>query len=117
VRHRESIERAIADWCEARTLAAALRALQDAQVPCGPINDAAAIAADPQVQSRKLFESVEGASMRLPRYAPLLSETPGRSDSLGPALGAHTREVLGQRLGLSAAQIDALVATQVAGQP
>jgi len=39
---------------------------------------------------------------------PLLWETPGRTDAPGPALGAHTDEVLEQVLGLKAEERAAL---------
>ena len=39
---------------------------------------------------------------------PLLSATPGGIDSLGPPLGAHTDEIMGNLLGLTAEQLCAL---------
>jgi succinyl-CoA:(S)-malate CoA-transferase subunit B len=39
---------------------------------------------------------------------PRLTGTPGGIDTLGPALGAHTAEVYGELLGMTAADLEAL---------
>ncbi|MPY92512.1 MAG: hypothetical protein GEV08_05410 [Acidimicrobiia bacterium] len=46
-----------------------------------------------------------------------LSETPGRADVAGPALGEHTAEVLGEVAGYSPAEVDELVAAGAAYLP
>jgi crotonobetainyl-CoA:carnitine CoA-transferase CaiB-like acyl-CoA transferase len=48
----------------------------------------------------------------LPGIVPRLSETPGSTQWLGPALGAHTVEVLAS-LGMADAEIQALEAAGV----
>jgi crotonobetainyl-CoA:carnitine CoA-transferase CaiB-like acyl-CoA transferase len=65
---------------------------------------------DPHFQARGLFEEVEagGRPLKLPAIVPKLSETPGRTEWAGPAVGEHTKEVLGQVLGLSDDAIDNL---------
>ena len=45
--------------------------------------------------------------------APKLSETPGAVRWPGPELGAHTAEVLGERLGISAERLSGLRAAGV----
>jgi crotonobetainyl-CoA:carnitine CoA-transferase CaiB-like acyl-CoA transferase len=45
----------------------------------------------------------------MPAALPRLSATPGSVKWPGPPLGRHTREVLGEELGLSAAEIDRLL--------
>ena len=49
----------------------------------------------------------------MPDVQPKLSETPGRIRSAGPALGAHTEEILQGLLGLSSDEIDELRADKV----
>jgi crotonobetainyl-CoA:carnitine CoA-transferase CaiB-like acyl-CoA transferase len=84
------------------------RSLEDVGVPGGPINSLDAVFADPQVRARGMrIELPHPASGSVPSVAnPLrLSETPVTYRSAPPLLGAQTREVLGQRLGLSASTL------------
>jgi formyl-CoA transferase len=53
--------------------------------------------ADPQFIARQMFESArlpDGREFRMPGIVPKLSETPGSTEWVGPALGAHTNEIL-----------------------
>jgi crotonobetainyl-CoA:carnitine CoA-transferase CaiB-like acyl-CoA transferase len=103
------IDAAITHFTSARDVDAVLAALEAADVPVGPIHDAAAILRDPQFLARGLFEraEAEGVAYTLPAMFPRLSETPGETRFAGPAHGAHTREVL-REAGLDDAAIDAL---------
>ncbi|MCW5623859.1 MAG: CoA transferase, partial [Burkholderiales bacterium] len=106
------------------TLVAALRAvtvrrgtrdwialLEQAGVPCGPINTIADVFDDPHVQARgtriEMQHPVAGA---IPLVAsPIrLSETPVQYRSAPPQLGQHTHDVLANALGLSNEAIEAL---------
>jgi crotonobetainyl-CoA:carnitine CoA-transferase CaiB-like acyl-CoA transferase len=74
--------------------------LEQAGVPCGPINDLAQVFADPQVQARGLRLDLPNSLGSLtPQVAsPLrLSGTPVEYRTAPPLLGEHTRAVL-QRL-------------------
>jgi crotonobetainyl-CoA:carnitine CoA-transferase CaiB-like acyl-CoA transferase len=103
----ERIDAAIASWTGSRASDEVVLALSAAGIPAGPIYDAAAVAADPHFQERGLWEvaTAEGRAFELPALAPKLTTTPGRTEWAGPALGAHTDEVLRERLGLDAAAI------------
>lgn len=105
VRNAAELDAAIEAWTGARSVQEVVDALVAAEVPCGPVYDAAAIRADPHFIERGWFESVDGHE--LPAIGPRLSRTPGRSRHAGPALGAHTDEVLGA-LGCSPDDLDAL---------
>jgi len=102
VANEKEIDAAISAWTGARDSAAVLEALRAADVPNGPIYNVADMMADPHFNARGMFESVEvnGKPLKIPAIPPLLGETPGRTDAPGPALGAHTEEVLGALLGL-----------------
>ena len=66
--------------------------------------------ADPQFIARQMIESAklpDGKAFSIPGIVPKLSETPGATAWLGPALGAHTDEVLAA-LGYDAASIAGL---------
>jgi len=88
-------------------------ALTDAGVPCGLVNDLAQVFEDPQVQHRRMrVEIPHPAGVPCPTVAnPMrFSATPIDYDTPPPLLGQHTREVLGNLLGLRATEIDALAA-------
>lgn len=104
VENEKEIDAAISAWTGARDSAAALAALREAGVPNGPIYNVADMMADPHFKARGMFESVQvnGKPLKIPAIPPLLGATPGRTDTPGPALGAHTDEVLESLLGLKA---------------
>jgi len=110
VANEKEIDAAISAWTGARSSADALGTLRKAGVPNGPIYNVADMMADPHFKARGMFESVEvnGKALKIPAIPPLLGETPGRTDAPGPALGAHTDEVLESLLGLKAEERDAL---------
>ncbi|MDB5968739.1 MAG: CoA transferase [Hydrocarboniphaga sp.] len=96
-----------------RSTAHWLAALESAGVPCGPINAIDAVFADPQVRARDMqIELPHPVAGKVSLVAnPLrFSETPVAYRSAPPLLGEHTREVLAERLALSASRIDELAA-------
>jgi len=106
VARTEEIERVIADWVAARGLDEVLAVLERAEVPSGKIFDIADIARDPHYAAREMIREYllpDGSPVRLPGIVPKMSATPGETRWVGPALGAHTAEVLGA-LGYSADQ-------------
>jgi crotonobetainyl-CoA:carnitine CoA-transferase CaiB-like acyl-CoA transferase len=115
VERQQEIDAAIGEWTVTLPLKEVLDRLEDAAVPAGPIQSVAEIFADPQFQARGMFEEVEvgGRPLKLPAIVPKLTETPGRTDWAGPDLGAHNREIFGELLGLSEAEIDELQAAGV----
>jgi crotonobetainyl-CoA:carnitine CoA-transferase CaiB-like acyl-CoA transferase len=106
VANEREIDAAISAWTGARAAAAVLEALRKAEVPNGPIYNVADMMADPHFKARGMFETVQvgGKPLRIPAIPPLLGDTPGRTDTPGPALGAHTDEVLQALLGVSATE-------------
>lgn len=107
VSREAEIDAALAAWCGDRTAAAALEVLQQWRVPAGPIYDVADLSADAHFRARGLFERVEvdGRALEIPALLPRLCDTPGATDWPGPAIGAHTDEVLRDVLGLDEASI------------
>ena len=110
VENEKEIDVAISAWTRARSSAGVLEALRQAGVPNGPIYNVADMLADPHFNARGMFESVQvsGKPLKIPAIPPLLADTPGRTDAPGPALGAHTDEVLESLLGLKAEARDEL---------
>lgn len=101
------IDAAIQAWCATQTIESALSILQEADVPVGKIYSVRDMMTDPQFLARKMFEQhtfADGTPIKLPAITPKLSETPGETKWLGPALGEHTDDVL-KTLGYDDGQI------------
>ncbi|MDE2293824.1 MAG: CoA transferase [Gammaproteobacteria bacterium] len=116
VANRETLIAAIREVSATRPTADWVLRLERAQVPCGPINTLDAVFADPQVRARELrLDLPHPVAGQVPQVAsPLrLSATPVAYRNAPPPLGADTRAVLGEVLGLGAAEIDALAARKI----
>jgi crotonobetainyl-CoA:carnitine CoA-transferase CaiB-like acyl-CoA transferase len=97
-RHSARLDAAISAWTEAHPLAHILEVLNQAAVPGGRVYTAADIVVDPHYEERQMIEHhtlPDGQPIDVPGIVPKLSATPGRTEWLGPPLGAHTAEVLG----------------------
>ncbi|NWC07450.1 CoA transferase [Pseudomonas agarici] len=104
------LDAAITHWTSSLPIDDVLAALQDAEVPAGRIYSVADIVADPHYQARDMLLDAQlpgGAQVKMPGIVPKLSETPGRVNWQGPALGQHTQDIL-QGLGLIEADIQRL---------
>ncbi|HCE11071.1 MAG TPA: formyl-CoA transferase [Oxalobacteraceae bacterium] len=109
------IDGAIQAWCDTQTIDDALAALQQADVPVGKIYSVRDMMNDPQFVARGMFEQhafADGTPIKLPAITPKLSETPGETKWLGPALGEHNDEVL-RALGYDDAHIAQLRAEKI----
>ena len=109
--HRDALIPMLSEVTKTRTTREWVEALEPLGVPCGPINDVAQVFSDPQASARGLRVDIATGSVHaVPTIAsPLrLSAAPAQYHLPPPALGAHTREVLGELLGLDTAQLDAL---------
>jgi formyl-CoA transferase len=100
----------IGDWVVQHDEADVLAVLAEAGVPGSRIFSVADMFADPQFLARGMLETMrlpDGRECRMPGIVPKLSETPGRTEWSGPALGQHTDAILAT-LGYDAARIAAL---------
>ncbi|MHA3794452.1 CoA transferase [Sphingomonas sp. YL-JM2C] len=99
-------KRTVADW---------VTSLSAASIPVAPINDLAAMLAEPQVQARNIVLDYEGP-MAKPLKAVAAPFTidgmPRRIDRRPPALGEHTDELL-MDLGFGSDEIDALKSKRI----
>jgi len=104
VQHEAEIDAVIGDWMSKQSSTEAVRILEDAVVPVGPIYSVAEMMNDPHFNARGLFQEVhvDGQPLKVPAIMPLLGDTPGRTESAGPKLGEHTDTILETLLGLSA---------------
>jgi crotonobetainyl-CoA:carnitine CoA-transferase CaiB-like acyl-CoA transferase len=81
--------------------------------PCGPINDYAAVFADPQVQAREMVVTIDHPTLGAVKAlgSPIkMSATPPDPSRRAPLLGEHTDEVL-RESGVTAEEIDRLRST------
>jgi formyl-CoA transferase len=99
----------IAAWTRERTVAEIDALMVKAGVPAGPINRPDQIIADPHVAARNAIHWEDHPTLgRIPMQGvfPKLSETPGDIRLPAPDIvGQHTEEILGDLLGMNAADI------------
>jgi formyl-CoA transferase len=118
VQHAELIDDAISAWTRQHSLQEVINTLEKAEVPVGPIYSVSEMIEDPHFIARGLFEThtlPDGTTVKLPALAPKLTETPGKTQWIGPELGAHNAEILGTLLGISGEELRRLVQQGVVG--
>lgn len=111
IRHQDELYPVIDAWVAALTADEVVKLLSDADIPASPIMSVADLMNDPHCRARGSVVTVPDAEFgEIPMVAPLphLSATPGNVRWAGTTLGAHTEEVLGGLLGLSAGEIASL---------
>jgi formyl-CoA transferase len=113
---REELDDAIGQWTKTLSRAEVLKILDEAGVPAGPIYTAADICDDEQYKAREMIQRLpvdvgadEPAEVGFPGIVPLLGAKSLPVRSVGPDLGADTREVLGTLLDKSPAEIDSII--------
>ena len=109
VEHQDYIDGIIAVWTRAKTSLEVIAALEQADVPVGPMYNVADMMADPHYQARNMFETfkINETDLTIPAIAPKLSATPGRTDWPGGDVGTHTQEIL-SGLGYTNQELEAL---------
>jgi formyl-CoA transferase len=112
---REELDVAIGQWTVQHSRDEALKLLDEAGVPSGPIYTAADICADEQYEARNMIQHFDvdtGDPQRktvdFPGIVPVIGGSSLPIRNVGPDLGEHTREVLASVLGLSDDEIGAL---------
>lgn len=111
VSHRPELLAVLGEIFLTRTAGEWLAVLQEAGLPCGPINTVPEVFQHPQVSPRELILEVghpTAGPVRLPGFPYKISETPARLHRPPPLLGQHTEEVLMGLLGYSAEEVAAL---------
>jgi len=111
----DALDRAVAEWVATQPRDRVVELLAEARIPVTPVNDMAAVFADPHILARGNLARLadpELGELTLPAPSPRLSATPARFQGPAPALGAHNAEVYGA-LGFDAAQLRELRAAKV----
>jgi crotonobetainyl-CoA:carnitine CoA-transferase CaiB-like acyl-CoA transferase len=111
VENVDVLDRIIGEWSATFTSEALIDLLAEADIPSSLVYTAAEIAADPQYRHRGMVQEVEDplfGEVLQSGIVPGVPEDPGRIRWPGPALGAHTDEVLGELLEMTPDDIEAL---------
>ncbi|MBA1189916.1 CoA transferase [Pseudomonas entomophila] len=112
---RDELYGVIDRWAGGRPLDEVVSVLNAAGVPVSRIYSAEDMFSDPQFLAREMFlhaKLPDGTPFRMPGIVPKLSETPGGTEWVGPALGEHTEAIL-TRLGFDGEAIAGLRARGV----
>jgi crotonobetainyl-CoA:carnitine CoA-transferase CaiB-like acyl-CoA transferase len=92
----DELDALVAAWVGAQAREAVLARLLEHRIPAAPVNDVAAILADPHVAARGDVVSVtdgELGAVSMVAPVPKLLGTPGEIRTSGPRLGEHNDEV------------------------
>jgi crotonobetainyl-CoA:carnitine CoA-transferase CaiB-like acyl-CoA transferase len=115
--HADELDAIICEWTQTHDLEILEKLLHASAVPASRIYSMADIFRDPHYAARGAIVEApdrELGSIKMANVVPRLSETPGRvRHAGGGVVGADTRDVLHRVAGLSAAEIDQLVAAGV----
>lgn len=110
VAERRALTAALEARLADRDVAQWVTLLNAAGVPSGPINDMAAVFADPQVLAREMVVALPHPTLGVVKTTGLpvkLSESPGAIERLPPALGADTDDIL-REYGFNSGEVAAL---------
>ncbi|HEX3461112.1 MAG TPA: CoA transferase [Acidimicrobiales bacterium] len=94
LRAADELDGLVAGWIASMDGPAALAALAEARIPAAPVNDLAAVIADPHVRARRSILEIGEGPVLIPGPSPRLGTTPGRLHGAAPALGAGEASVL-----------------------
>jgi len=114
--NQHELDAIISEWTGGFALSDLLALLEAKGIPASRVFRAPDMLEDPQFAAREAIVSVEHpvfGPVRMQNAFPKLSATPGRVRWPGPALGAHTDEVLAARAGCSAGRLAELRAMGV----
>lgn len=109
--NQAELDQLITDWTSTADAEQVLQTLHSAGVPAGRVYTARDMLADAHFAARKAIVRLAHPDLGqfpMQNVSPRLSETPGTVRWLGPGLGAHNREVLTGRLGLTDADLTRL---------
>jgi crotonobetainyl-CoA:carnitine CoA-transferase CaiB-like acyl-CoA transferase len=111
VLHREQLVPLLEEMTRKKTRSEWIDLLEKANVPCGPINNFQEVFENEQVRARNIQINVPhptAGNMKLVASPMRLSKTPVELRMAPPVLGQHTEEILREKLGLNAQEIELL---------
>jgi crotonobetainyl-CoA:carnitine CoA-transferase CaiB-like acyl-CoA transferase len=111
IRNQDELYLVVGRWVSCRTADEATAMLSAAGIPVSPVMNVADLFSDPHCAARGSIVTVpdpELGDVAMVAPLPRMSATPGAVRWPGAALGAHTDEVLGKFLGMTAGELAAL---------
>jgi crotonobetainyl-CoA:carnitine CoA-transferase CaiB-like acyl-CoA transferase len=111
IQNRDEFDAQLEELFSERPAAEWLDRLQEAGVPCTPVNDVEDVVNDPHVEARNMVEEVEhpdGDELKLPGIPVNFSEVDADIRLAPPKLGEHTDEILTDLLGYSDGELESL---------
>ncbi len=120
VGHMDAVDEVVGGWVRKFTRAEAFERLMVRQVPSAPVKNVSEVLHEPHFRQRGAVVPLDHPVMGplLVLGSPIhLSEAAALPPSPAPELGQHNREILGELLGMSGDEIDALEAAGVLGPP
>jgi formyl-CoA transferase len=116
-RNQGELDRLIGAWTSTLTIAEVEAKMLDASIPAGRLYAPADMVADPHFRAREAIVDIDHPKwpgLKMQGVFPKFSATPGAIRSLAPqTVGEHNALILGERLGLSEADLTDLAAQGV----
>lgn len=109
--HYVELEPVLSQAIKMKTTAEWLKELSELDIPCGPINNIAQVAVDPQTEVRQMITEVPHKKLgkvKMVNSPVKLSRTPVKLERPAPELGQDTRDLLADLLRTDGAEIDRL---------
>ena len=101
-RNYVAIDVILGDWIKDKTVAEAMEILDNAGIPCGPVNDVPASLNVPQIEAREMLVELDypgAGKVPVPGVTIKLSRTPGKVAKRASFLGEDNEDVYGGLLG------------------
>jgi len=101
----------INNWASEKTVKEVVEQLNEADIPCAPVNTIPEAASDPHIRAREMITELDHPGIgNIPLIGiPIkLSETPGEIKTPAPTVGQHNEELYSSLLGLDSEQLSQL---------
>jgi crotonobetainyl-CoA:carnitine CoA-transferase CaiB-like acyl-CoA transferase len=108
--NRDEVESEVSRWTEQHDAAEIIRVVEAAGIPCAKVATIEDVVKDPHLGETDSFIELDQPSGRVPvqGFPFTLHDTPAAVHRRAPLLGEHTREVLGEWIGMDDDQINEL---------
>lgn len=107
----EALEPILTNAMKVKTTREWVEELEQASIPCGPLNTIEQVASDPQIAARDMIIDVqhaEAGGFKVVNTPFKFSRTPCTVGRASPDLGEHTQDILNQLLGMTHEEISTL---------